>query len=184
MLGFMAKKASMAVRMFQWKSSSGMTVAGSRTAPRRFPCVPANPAPVLTQAETAESKGQSSAPSCAPGAPPAAVTEVLQPRGAPEAGQAWGNAGKCPARELPTNMQNTNSKSRPDLPVDIPPRGYSSLWIFWKAESEASPQLPKQRQQLGGSQAEHRSHPSTTAQSSSPHFMLQNTWLMRKESEP
>lgn len=49
MLGFMAKKASIAVQMLQWKSSSGTVAAGSHTAPRRFPCVPANPAPVLTQ---------------------------------------------------------------------------------------------------------------------------------------
>lgn len=150
---------------------------------------PCKPSACADPAETGESKGQSSAPSCAPGAPSADVTDVLQPRGAPEAGHAQGNAGNRPAPELPTDMQNTNPKTRPDLAMDIPPRGHSSPWIFLPMDilegrvcSRSS--APKAAPAAGGSRAGRRSRPSTTAQSSSPQFMLQNTWLMREESEP
>lgn len=135
---------------------------------------PCKPSACADPAETGESKGQSSAPSCAPGAPSADGTDVVQPRGAPEAGHAQGNAGKRPAPELPTNMQNTNPKTRPDLAMDIPPRGYS--------RRQSLQQILSSQTNTGswGVSAGHCSHPSTTAQSSAPQFMLQNTWLMRE----
>lgn len=44
----------------------------------------------------------------------------------------------------------------------------------------SSSSAPKAMPAAGGSLAGHRSHPSTTAQGSSPQFMLLNTWLMRE----
>lgn len=44
----------------------------------------------------------------------------------------------------------------------------------------SSSSAPKAMLAAGGSQAGHHSHASTTAQGSSPQFMLLNTWLMRE----
>lgn len=141
---------------------------------------PCKPSACADPAETGESKGQSSAPSCAPGAPSADGTDVVQPRGAPEAGHAQGNAGKRPAPELPTNMQNTNPKTRPDLAMDIPPHGCSSPWIFLPVDILEGRVCSRSSAPKATLAARHRSRPSTTAQSSAPQFMLQNTWLMRE----
>lgn len=97
-----------------------MVVAGSPSAPRRFPCVPAHPAPVLTH-RSSRVRGPALSSSRAPGAPSADVSDVLQPRSA--GGRA--RTGKRPAPELPSNMHNTNPKTRPDLAMDAPPHGYS-----------------------------------------------------------
>lgn len=60
------------------------------------------------------------------------------------------------------------------LPMDIPPRAYSRRQSLQQVLSSQS------NTGSWGASAGHRSHPSTTAQSSSPQFMLQNTWLMRE----
>lgn len=106
-----------------------MVVAGSPSVPRRFPCVPANAAPVLTRQEQQSPRAGSQLP---------AVLRELHLPMAPSAAapSAAGRAGKRPAPELPSNMQNTNPKTSQ--------WGRSSPRIFWKAESAAAPQLPKQ----------------------------------------
>lgn len=147
-------------------------MAGSPSAPRRFPCVPAHPAPVLTQ------QGQE-----APWAGsqlPAVLRELhlpLSPRrcspGAPGAGPAQGNAQHW---SCPPNMQNTNPKTRPDLATDAPPRGYSGR--------QSLQQLLSSQSRAGSWRISGRASLPSQHHSSGffPQLMVLNTWLM-KESQ-
>lgn len=111
--------------------------------------------------------GRSSARSCAPGAPSADVTDLVQPRGAPGAGHARGNAQLrgCP----------------PTCKTQTPKPGQTSqwTWIFLLMDILEG-RVCSSSSAPGGSRVGHRSHPSITARRSSPQFMLHNTWLMRE----
>lgn len=131
----MAKKASMAVQMLQWKSSSRMVVAGSHSAPRRFPCVPANPAPVLTP-QKQESPWA--------GAHLAAVLRELHLPMSPMWCSPAERRGPGMHRETPSSGAAHQHAKHKRKNQATPRNGHSSPWIFWKAESAAGPQLPKQ----------------------------------------
>lgn len=119
-----------------------MVVAGSPSAPRRFPSVPANPAPVLSQ--------QKQESPWAGAQLPAVLRELHLPMapmwcspGAPGAGHAQGNAQlrSCP----PTCKTQTQKPGQTSpwtfLPMDIPPHGYSgrqSLQQLLSSQSNAS----------------------------------------------
>lgn len=137
----MAKKASIAVQMLQWKSSSRMVVAGSHSAPRRFPC-PCKPSACADPAETGESVGRSSAPSCAPGAP--AVLRELHLPMSPMWCSPAERRGPGMHRETPSSGAAHQHAKHKRKNQATPRNGHSFPWIFWKAESAAGPQLPKQ----------------------------------------
>lgn len=139
MLGFMAKKASIAVQTLRWKSSSRMVVAGSHSAPRRFPCVPANPAPVLTPQKRESPWAGAQLPAVLQLCSGSSICRCHRCGAAPRSAGGRACTGKRPAPELPTSMQNTKPKNQA-----TPRNGRSSPWMFWKAESAAGPQLPKQ----------------------------------------
>lgn len=187
MLGFMAKKASTAVRLLQWKSSAGMAAAGPHTAPRRFPCVPANPAPVLTQQKQESPKARAQL---------AAVLRELHlpmsptrcsPAERPRPGTHREPPGNAQLRSCPPTCKTQTQKPGQTsqwtfLLMVIPPRGCS--------RRQSLQQVLSSQSNTGSwwSSAGHRSHPSTTAQSSSHQLVLQNTWVMREsqslESRP
>lgn len=118
-------------------------------------------------AETGESVGRSSARSCAPGAPSADVTDLVQPRGAPGAGHARGNAQ---LRSCPPTCKTQTQK---------PGQTSQWTWIFLLMDILEG-RVCSSSSAPGGSRAGHRSHPSITARRSSPQFVLHNTWLMRE----
>lgn len=175
----MAKKASIAVQMLQWKSSSGTVAAGSRTAPRRFPCVPANPAPVLTQQKQESPRARAQLPAVLRELHLPMAPTWCSPAERRRPGMHRETPGNAQLRSCPPTCKTQTQKPGQTsqwtfLPVDIPPRGYS--------RRQSVQQILSSQSNTGGwgVSAGHRSCPSTTAQSSAPQFMLQNTWLMRE----
>lgn len=165
--------------MLQWKSSSRMVVAGSRTAPRRFPSIPANPAPVLTQQKQESPRAELSSQLCSR----SSICRCHRCGAAPRS--AGGRACTGNRRETPSSgAAHQHAKHKPKNQAR-PRNGHSSPRIFvptdileGRACSRSS--APKATLAAGGSQTGHHSHPSTSAQGSSLQFMLQNTRSMRE----
>lgn len=119
--------------MLQWQSSSRMVEAGSRSAPRRFLCVPANPALVLTQ--------QKQESPWAGAELPAVLRELHLPMSPVWCSPAERRARTGKRRETPSSgAAHQHAKHKPKnqarpcngrsspwtfLPVDIPPHGSS-----------------------------------------------------------
>lgn len=146
-------------------------MAGSPSAPRRFPCVPAHPAPVLTHRNSRARGPALSSQPCSG----SSICRCHPCAAAPE------RRGQGTHRETPsTGAALQHAKHKPKNQAR-PCNGRSSPWIFWKAESAAAPQLPKQCWQLEDlwlSITPIQHHSSGFF----PQLMLLNTWLM-KESQ-
>lgn len=113
-------------------------MAGSPSAPRRFPCVPAHPAPVLTHRNSRARGPALSSQPCSG----SSICRCHPCAAAPE------RRGQGTHRETPsTGAALQHAKHKPKNQAR-PRNGRSSPWIFWKAESAAAPQLPKQCWQL------------------------------------
>lgn len=142
-------------------------MAGSRSAPRRFPAVPAKAALVLSQ-QTPEGPWVGAEP-------PAALPELHLPLSPPRCSSAErrGNAQlrSCPATCRTQTQKPGNASQWTFTPVDIPPHGSSGRRSLQRVLSSKA--APAAR----GSRAGHRSCPSTSAQGSSPRLTLQNTWV-------
>lgn len=126
MLGFMAKKASIAVQTLWWKSSSRMVVAGSHSAPRRFPCVPANPAPVLTPQKRESPWAGAQLPAVLQLCSGSSICRCHRCGAAPRSAGGRARTGERPAPELPTSTACKTQTQKPGhtsqgtfLPMDV-----------------------------------------------------------------